>query len=355
MIFEYADKYISGVLTILPKNSVNFKDELANYAFSEKQSLKLASIMGLDKRRVAIPGTCSSDLCLAGLLYLIDKKLLDRDEIDALLFVSQTPDYQMPPTSNLLHGKLGLSSNVVCLDINQGCAGFIVGLIQAFQLLDQKKVNQVVLLNVDVLSPKVSPDDRNSAPLIGDAASITIIKKNNGLNAAIIASLKMDGKGAMALNIPAGLARMPYSPETEVMYRDDSGNSRSLNHLVMHGDQVFNFVMNSVPPLVREILEESGETIDSIDKFIFHQPNKFMLEKLADELSIEYAKLPSNTVGLYGNSSGATIPVTLVHNFSKQLLSETMKICFCGFGVGLAWGATILNVGKLDFCEMLEV
>lgn len=355
MIFEHADKYISGVLTVLPKTSVYFKNELANYAFSEKQSLKLANIMGLDQRRVVNPGICSSDLCLTGLTYLIENKLLDGNEIDALLFVSQTPDYQMPPTSNLLHGKLGLSSDVVCLDINQGCAGYIVGLMQAFQLLDQKKINQVVLLNADVLSPKVSPSDRNSAPLIGDAASITIIKKNNGLNAEIKSLLKMDGKGAMALNIPAGLARIPYSPETEVMHLDDSGNSRSLNHLVMQGDQVFNFVMNSVPPLVRELLAESGETIDSIDKFIFHQPNKFMLEKLADELDIEYCKIPSDTVGLYGNSSGATIPVTLVHNFSSQLLSESMKICFCGFGVGLTWGATVMNVGKLDFCEMLEV
>jgi 3-oxoacyl-[acyl-carrier-protein] synthase-3 len=355
MIFHHQDKYISGVLTVLPKNIIYFRDEISNYAFSKEQSLKLARVMGLEQRRVAEIGTCASDLCIAGLNFLIQNDFLKKEEINALLFISQTPDYQMPPTSNIIHGVLGLNQEVICLDINQGCAGYLVGLIQAFQLLDQKDIHQVILLNADVLSPKVSQFDRNSAPLIGDAAALTLVKKNNQLNPKITSIVRMDGSGAMALQIPAGAARIPYGDQTSIMQQDDSGNRRSLNHLVMRGDEVFNFVMNRVPELIVDSLRESKESLSSIDAFLFHQPNQFILQKLADTVGIPYEKMPADTVNFFGNSSGATIPVTLTQHYQNRLKDEVIKIFFCGFGVGLTWASTIMNVGELDFCEILEV
>ena len=179
MKFSFENKKISGILTVVPKNVVKFDDEISNYNFSEKQTKKLKLIMGYEEKRVAPEGVCSSDLCEYGMNYLFDNNLLKRDEIDALIMVTQSPDYFMPATSNILHGKLGLKKDIVCLDICQGCCGFIIGLIQAFMLLEQKNINKVVLLNADVLSPKVSKRDRNSNPLIGDGASITVIEKSD--------------------------------------------------------------------------------------------------------------------------------------------------------------------------------
>jgi 3-oxoacyl-[acyl-carrier-protein] synthase-3 len=175
MHLKFNNKKITGILTVVPENEVHFSDGIKNYNFSEKQSLKLAKIMGYGSTRIANEDTCVSDLCIFGLQHLFADKLLNKDDIDALILVTQSPDYFLPATSNVIAGALGLGEDVFCVDINQGCAGYEVGLMQAYMLLDQESINNVVLLNADVLSKKVSLKDRNSRPLVGDGASITVV------------------------------------------------------------------------------------------------------------------------------------------------------------------------------------
>ncbi|MGU3376335.1 3-oxoacyl-ACP synthase III family protein [Chryseobacterium sp. M5A1_1a] len=353
MKIDFSNKKITGILSILPSNEVLFEDEMNNYSFSEAKSLKLKAAMGFkSKRVVADESTTSFDLVVEGLDYLFENNLLDKDSIDAILFVSQSPEYIMPPTSNLLHGKYGLDENVYCLDINQGCAGFVVGLQQSFMLLNNPGINKVVLCNADVLSPKVSKFDRNSNPLIGDAAAITIIE-NTTESTSIIGEIRMEGSGAMALNVPAGGARMPITEETSELYEDTFGNKRSKNHLVMQGDNVFNFVQTKVPEQIKNIVESSNDSVDTIDYFLFHQPNRFMLQKLADKIGVSRDKLPFNVVENFGNSSGVTIPVVTTFNLGNQLEQSEMKVCFSGFGVGLTWGTIIMKLGNLDFCKLI--
>jgi 3-oxoacyl-[acyl-carrier-protein] synthase-3 len=350
---KFKNKRISGILTVLPANEIRFEDEIENYNFSPAKSMKLKLIMGYDKRKVVTDDTCVSDLCIAGLNYLIEKSLLVKDEIDALLLVTQTPDYFMPPTSNIIQGKVGLKEDMICLDINQGCAGFIIGLIQAFTLLEQEAINKVVLMNADVLSRKVSKQDRNSNPLIGDGASITVIEKDNS-GSAIYGSIKMDGKGAEALMIPAGGMRMPYSDETAKMEMDINGNYRSKNNLVMKGDEVFNFVQTAVPPMIEELLMQANSNISEVDYFMFHQPNKFMLQKLADKMRVNYSKMPNDIVQHYGNASGVSVPTAITHTLGKKLEANNYKVCLAGFGVGLTWSSLLMNIGNLSFCEMIH-
>lgn len=341
------------MLSILPSNEVMFEDEMHNYSFSEAKSLKLKVAMGFKSKRIVAEDTTTSfDLAVAGLDYLFENDLLEKKSIDAVLFVSQSPEYIMPPTSNLIHGKYELDERVICLDINQGCAGFVIGLQQAFMLLNIEGINKVVLCNADVLSPKVSKFDRNSNPLIGDAAAITIIENSSDHN-SIVGEIRMDGSGAMALNVPAGGARMPISTETAALYEDSFGNKRSKNHLVMQGDNVFNFVQTKVPEQIKNILETSNDSVDGVDYFLFHQPNRFMLQKLADKLGVSRDKLPSNVVENFGNSSGVTIPVVTTFNLGEQLENSELKVCFSGFGVGLTWGTIIMKIGNLDFCKLI--
>jgi 3-oxoacyl-[acyl-carrier-protein] synthase-3 len=353
MKVNFSKKRISGMLAILPSNEVMFEDEINNYNFSEAKSLKLKAAMGFKSKRVVAEDSITSfDLVTSGLDYLIDNGLLDKNSIDAILFVSQSPDYIMPPTSNLIHGKYDLDERVFCLDINQGCAGFIIGLQQAFMLLNNEGINKVVLCNADVLSPKVSKFDRNSNPLIGDAASITIIENTPELT-TVYGEICMDGKGAMALNIPAGGSRMPINEDTSEMYEDDFGNKRSKNHLVMQGDNVFNFVLTNVPLQIKKILETANESIENIDYFLFHQPNRFMLQKLADKIGVSRDKLPYNVVENFGNSSGVTIPIVTIYNLSDLLETNEINVCFSGFGVGLTWGSLVMKIGNLNFCRLI--
>ena len=129
MDFKFKNKKISGILTILPKKVVTFEEEMGNYNFSPAKSMKLKLAMGYKEHRLAEEGQCSSDFCIHGLQYLFDNGMLQKDEIDVLLFVSQSPDYFMPPTSNIIQGHFGLKNDMICMDINQGCAGFELGLI----------------------------------------------------------------------------------------------------------------------------------------------------------------------------------------------------------------------------------
>src|SRR5438309_5425327 len=144
MKFQFDRKKISGVLVVVPANEKHFIEEMKNYNFPEARSLKLKEVMGFNKRRAATADVCVSDLAIFGLKHLFARKLLEAAEIDALLLLTQTGDYLLPPTSNIIQGRLGLKRDMICLDINQACAGFVLGLMQAFMLLEQQSIRKVV-------------------------------------------------------------------------------------------------------------------------------------------------------------------------------------------------------------------
>jgi 3-oxoacyl-[acyl-carrier-protein] synthase-3 len=353
MNFTFRRKRIAGILTIVPANERLFVEDMKNFNFPEARSLKLKQVMGFDKHRVVTPGVCVSELAVAGLEHLFKKGLLDRDGFDALILVTQSPDHFMPPTSNIIQGRLNLKRDLICLDINQGCAGFVIGLMQAFMLLEQEAVRRVVLINADVLSRKTSPKDRNSFPLIGDAASITIVERDPE-DSVIHANLKMDGTRNEALIIPAGGLRLPSSPETAVLEDVGDNNLRARDHLRMDGSAVFNFVQTEVPELIENLLATAGVPLEKLDYILSHQANRFMLEKLADKLKLPRAKMPSNVVEHFGNSSGVTIPMVITFNLAAHLRGNRSQVVLASFGVGLTWSAMLLELGNLACCEMIE-
>jgi len=353
MNFIFGNRKITGLLAVVPAYERSFLDEMANFNFSPARSLKLKEVMGYDKHRIVDGAVCASDLACFGMDHLFRNGLLDRDGFDALILVTQSPDYFMPPTSCVVQGRLGLKRDMLCMDINQGCAGFLIGLIQAFLLLDQPAVRKVVLINADVLSRKVSPRDRNSYPLIGDAASIAVVERSDD-PAPVYANLYMDGGRRGVLTIPAGGFRLPSSPETALLEDDGENNFRAKDNLYMDGSAVFNFVQLEVPPLVEELLRTAGARTQDVDYFLFHQPNRFMLQKLADRMEVPYEKMPSNIVGKYGNSSGVSIPMAIADNLRERLLGDTIRACLAGFGVGLTWSSMLMRLGPFEFCELIE-
>ena len=354
MKFNFHNKKISGILTVIPKKVLDFDDEISNYNASPKQMKRLKEIFGFGKHRIVDAGTCMSDLAVFGVEKIFEKNLLKREEVGALLLVTESPDYFLPPTSNVIQGRLGLSQDVYCLDINNGCCGYIVGLLQAFQLLEHMTDKKVLLIVGDILSLKVSKRDRKSFPLSGDAAAITIVENDPKSDEKIFADILMDGTRADSLMIPAGGFKTPCSAETAIEYEDADGNIRCLNNITMKGGEVFNFMQVDVPPLIENVLQNSGKNKSDIDYFLFHQPNKFMLEKLAGELNISQDKMPNNIVSHFGNAAGATIPTNICFNLTPDILNRSYNVCMSGFGVGLTWGAIAMQLGSLSFCEFAE-
>lgn len=349
----FKNKKISGVLGVLPYTEIAFEDEVNNYNFPSKQTLRLQKIMGYKTHRVVKETTSTSDLCIAGIEYILNNKWMEKDDIGAIVVATSSPDHFIPPVSNILQGYFGLSKDVVCLDISQGCVALVMGIFEGMMLLEHMDKKKVIVCAADVLSKKVSKKDRNSYPLIGDGASIVVLEncKDNSVVHTIIYN---DGARGDALIIPAGGSRMPSSDKTREMHDfENDGNLRSLDNLTMNGAEVFNFVQVEVPPLIRELLEYSRLSKEQIDAFIFHQPNKFMLKKLAEQLKIPFEKIPMNLVENFGNSSGACIGINIALNYSDRLKAEQLMCCLAAFGSGLTWGGLITKLGKLDFCELL--
>jgi 3-oxoacyl-[acyl-carrier-protein] synthase-3 len=353
MKLSFKNKRISGILSVLPENEVKFIDEIGNYNFTEKQSIKLGKIMGYGTQRIVDEETTVSDLCVFGMNYLFDNQLLDKDSIGAVVLCTQSPDYFLPATSNVISGRLAMGQDVISMDINQGCAGFEVGLMQAFMLLNTGSIDKVVLLNADVLSQKVSINDRNSRPLVGDGATITIVE-NSIDDEEIDIFIKMDGTSALSLQIPAGGFKLPSTSETAALLKDESGNLRSLDHLVMKGDEVFNFVQTKIPEMIQEMFDTLKIDKSYFDYYLFHQPNKFMLQKLAQKMKIPYEKMPNNISQKYGNGSSITVPLNVCENIGKSALTNSYKVCFGGFGVGLTWSIIKWKLEKLDFCKIID-
>lgn len=350
---KFENKKITGILSVVPQNTVSFDDEVENYNFPPKKSLKLKELMGYKQHCLVDEDTTSSDLAVNGLNYLFEKNLIVKNDIDALIVVTQTPDFFIPPTSNVIQGKCGLSNDVICIDINQGCAGFLIGLMQSLLLLDQPGIEKVALVNVDVLSRKTSKKDRNSFPLVGDAASITIVEKSEEVY-PIFMNMMMDGSRSDALKIEAGGMFLPSSQESAMLKDIGDGNLRSKDNLRMDGTAIFNFVMTEVGDYLSDLFDYSSINKNSLDYFLFHQPNKFMLEKLADKIEVPREKMPSNVVENYGNSSGVTIPLNICHNLKESILSMDHQVCLSGFGSGLTYAGAILNIGNFEFCDIIN-
>jgi 3-oxoacyl-[acyl-carrier-protein] synthase III len=351
MNLTFKDIRISGILGIIPSNVSRFDDEISNYSHSTASALKLKKLMGYNEHRLAPKHVCTSDLIEFGARHLQEMGFLSPEEMDALVLVTETPDYVLPPTSSVLHGRLGFRDETYCVDINQGCNGYIYGLFQSMLLIQSGAARKVLLAVGDTLSHRVSPRDRNSYPLIGDAAALTVIEKAEGASPAFMA-IRNRGSGYQALMIPAGHSRLPATDETRLEMEDGDGNIRNQEQLVMQGGDVFNFTQTVVPPFIEEIIDTAGFRKEEIDYFMLHQANAFILERIARTLGLPLSKLPNNIVGKYGNSSPATIPVAIADNLPG--LSNKGKFCLCGFGVGLSWGGAVLDLGPLKFCEITE-
>lgn len=346
MLTQFKGKKISAVYSVLPTHEVDFMDEAGNYAFTEAQMKKLKKVMGFGTRRVAMEGETVSDYAIYGVQKMLDDGSFKESEIGAIIVATTSPDHFIPPISNIVQGKFDFDEDVVCIDISQGCCGYTVGLTYSFMTLNSLGNKKVLLIAGDMLSFKVSTRDRASRPIGGDGVTISIIENTEDEN-PIWCSLKNDGKDAFAVYIPAGGTRMPITPETTIETEDEFGNWRGKQHLVMQGDLVFNIIINMTPVMMEELLAKSGDKMDDIDYFVCHQSSSFTLKKLAQRLDVTEERLPRDIVPKYGNSSSATIPVTMCEHADEFFADgKKKKIMFAAFGTGMSLGAVLMDLEK---------
>lgn len=278
---------------------------------------------------------------------------IDREEIDLLIFISQTPDYRMPATSVLLQDRLKLLPSTITIDINLGCSAFLYGLTIAYSMLKTDGIRKALILDGETRSKVYSQKDRKTGFLFGDGGVAAIIEKGAKFGRSWF-SLNSDGSRESLIKIPAGGYRKMSSIETlEERVVDEYGNIRSEEQGYMSGADVFNFVIREVPRDFNRLLEFSGIAQDSIDYYIFHQANSYINGFLARKLKLPEGKLPS-TIERFGNTSSVSIPLTIVSELRNSLTGHK-RLLLSGFGVGLTWGTAIIDVQDCFLCNIVEI
>lgn len=345
-------KRISGILALLPETEYDFEDDMKYNSLSEKQNRRLQKTMGYDRHRFFKPDTYVSKVAIFGLKYMFEKNLLKKDDISAIVVATTTPDFLMPPTSNLITSELGLDNSVFCMDTNQQCAGFTNGLLQAFMLLNNANMKKVILITGDVLAKNPDRSNTSSYPLAGDTICITVVENCNK-NLPIYFHSIVDAKSYDALVFPAMGFRDVTEEERQKFSSEKYGGYDYLPCVHMDGQAVFQYVMQDIPKYINETLEFSKTHKDSLDYYFFHQPNKFMVDKLAQKIGVSEEKVPSNVVTYYGNSNSSTIPVCISHNIKEYILNNNYKCMLAGFGAGLSYSGIVMELGNFDFCDML--
>jgi len=307
---------------------------------------RIAKTIGLRDRMVAASSVTALDLCEDAARRLLSEMNLDASSIDAIIFVTQTPDHSQPNNASLLHGRLGLSKSTFAFDLALGCSGWVTGLHQAALLCAHGGAGRVLLCAGDTLSRLTNIKDRTADPLFGDAGSATIVERTGQPNPVHFV-LGADGKGAQSIIVPAGGARQPAGELTRVEEPDASGNLHHDENLHLDGAEVFNFSLREIPPAIQSVMQQAGYTSAQADALVLHQANKFIVESVAMKVGFTKDKAPAGIVEKFGNQSSASIPCALIDALGDTLSQKSLKLVGCGFGVGLSWAAFAGEVGPL--------
>lgn len=350
MFQEFKGVQIKAITACVPKRKI------LNDSFGELLSPKELRIfektVGIVERRWADENVTASDLGYAAAEDLFQQYKVSKDEIDCLIFVSQTPDFKIPFTSNILQSKLGLKKETLCLDINAGCAGFIQGLSTAFAFAKTLKKGKVLLIIAETLSKILSNNDRSTSMLFGDGAAAVIVENDNTEESTSFFNFFSDGFNAEAIQIPDGGYRNGITNESFTIITDEKGNQKSKLNLSMDGPMVFDFTLREIAKSIELLLETAEVQKESVDYFLLHQSNQFIIKQIASQLQITTDKMLIN-IQDFGNTSGVSIPLLICANADK--LKKSNKLVMSGYGSGLNWGNSIIDLSQTQIFKITEI
>lgn len=338
---------VLGICSCVPKRVEKTDDY--HHISSEERELFIKTT-GIRERRVANSDTTCSDLCFEAAKHLLDKFQCIED-IDVLIFVSQSPDYYLPATSVVLQDRLKLKKQCIAFDINLGCSGYVYGLSIVNHLLQGGQLKKALLLVGDKSTTSTTYTDKSTYPLFGDAGTATLLAFDPNATDWHF-NLESDGSGKNSIMIEHGQCRHPFDASFEELIEISPGISRAKKHLILDGSEIFNFALKEVAKNISELVSKCEIEKDAIDYFIFHQANKIINESVRKKLKIEPNKTPYS-IEQFGNTSSASIPLTMCYVMKDALLKQNLTLLFSGFGVGYSWGSVILKTNNV-YTHLLE-
>lgn len=344
---EFKNVRIAGISAGVPKNILSnlTPDSLDGFS-SEYSPEDFVKTTGVQERRVS-NNLCTSDLCYYAAEKLISDLKWNKDEIEALIFISQTADYILPCTSCILQERLGLSKECYATDGTLGCSGWVYGLSQVLSLLSNGTIKKALLLCGDAKKRAKGPRD----PLFGQAGTATAVEFSEGASGFKF-HFGTDGSGYDAIITPDGGSRNQVSPESFKL-EEIEGKMMHRMQTRMKGMDVFSFGITTAPKSVKKLSEHFGFDYQDYDYLLLHQANMKMNNMIAKKLKFTAEKVPSCLLH-FGNTSSASIPLTIVTEL-KDKCTDSMKLLCCGFGVGLSWGTVAFEAKDMVISELVEV
>jgi 3-oxoacyl-[acyl-carrier-protein] synthase-3 len=341
---------IIGLASSVPEPQVD--NRFFEHLLNEKEMRMFEKTVGIKERRWASVNVTASDLGYHAANDLILKLGISRSDIGALIFLSQTSDYIIPFTSNILQHRLNLSKSMMCLDINAGCAGFIQGLYTAFSMVDSLPDGKIVLLIVaETLSKIISKNDKSTSMLFGDGASAILVGKSKSA-ADTCFNFFSDGSKYDSIIIPDGGFRNWITQQSFEAQKNEKNNMKTPLNLHMNGQAVFDFTLREVAVGINSLISETRTSINEIDFFILHQSNNYIINQIAAQLEVPKQKMLVN-IQSFGNTSGVSIP--LVISDYHNVVRNANKIILSGYGSGLNWGNCLINLSRTNIFPITSI
>ena len=329
--------YIKGISYYLPEKVVTNEELLLE--FPEWSVDKVAKKVGVNSRHLAGVSETAGDMAEKAARNLFAEYGVSPEEIDFILLCTQSPDYFLPSTACILQNRLGIPTSAGALDYNLGCSGCVYGMAMAKGLIAGGIAKNVLLLTAETYNKYLHPSDKSNRSIFGDGAAACLIS-TEGMAEIGDFSLGTDGSGAEKLIVRTGAAR--YGKPTGKSEVDDEGHTRYDDYLYMDGGGIFNFTLDAVPAMMKDILAKNSLTNDGVDYYVFHQANKFMLNTIRKVCVLPKDKFYVNLEET-GNTVSSTVMIALKQCLDAGTIHKGMSVMVAGFGVGLSWGGTILQ------------
>lgn len=341
---------IKGVSAAVPKNIIENKDIYQTQWGGVDNFLETT---GIYRHRNATREICSSDLCVSAAERLITELAWAKDSIDAVVFVSQTPDYLEPATSCIIQNRLGLSTDCMTIDIQLGCSGWVHAMSVLASLMQNGTIKRGLVLAGDTPSKNCSVNDKSTYPLFGDAGTATALEYDSTAPSMQFL-MNTDGEGYKVIIIPDGGYRNQVNTDSLIEKDNGDGIVSSGVNVSMDGMSVFSFAISKAPKSIKSIAEMNGVNLEKVDFVLLHQANLFMNEKIRKKLKLTPEQVPYSLRD-FGNTSCASIPLTMVTQCKNKYESSKLTSIGCGFGIGLSWGSVCFNTDRIIVPELIEI
>ena len=330
--------YIKYIDYCLPEKILT--NQMIADEFPEWTVEKIEKKIGIKERHITVDGETASDLAIKAAEKLFAANDYDRNEVDYLIFVTQSPDYHLPTTACLIQSRLGLSKKITAIDVNLGCSGFVTGLSLAKAIIVSGQAKNVLLLTAETYSKYMHERDKSNRTIFGDGAAATLISTDGFAEVGEFV-IGTDGEGAENLIVKTGGARHPH-PMNDLKF-DDFGNPFSSDNLFMDGPAILNYSLDSIPQLVKDVLEKNHLVLDDINLHVYHQANIFLANLERRKLRIPQDRYYCN-IEHVGNTVSSTIPIALSLALKDGAIKDGFNILSVAQGLGYTWGGFVLKI-----------